>query len=164
MNKMHKDSFQKVHSTVWHISSFLPKLNGRKQNNKVLLLPNAEYSIVLLSLPFNLQLLRGRFYRNTGHIHIACYSGVTLKKTNIAKQGLRDVNVMIDSSEVWKQYIRQFENRCDNPIVIVPVQHVSLSDNNPSTSALQNCTFKSQKHPLLRPYASVSNKRSLVCI
>lgn len=44
---------KKVHSTVWHTNSFLPKLKCKKQSiNKEPLLPNAEYIIVLLSLPF----------------------------------------------------------------------------------------------------------------
>lgn len=69
---------------------------------------------------------------------------------------------MIDRSEVWKEYIRQFENCCcDNQTMIVPVQHVSLSDNKPCTPALtaHSCTLM----VILRPYVSVGKNRSLVC-
>lgn len=41
--------FEKVHSTVAHQQS---PTKAQTQNNKVLLLPYAEFIIVLLSLPF----------------------------------------------------------------------------------------------------------------
>lgn len=48
--------------------------------------------------------------------------------------------------------------------MIVPVQHISLSDNNPCTSALavHNYTL-CPKIFILRPYVSMGKNRSLVC-
>lgn len=133
---------------------FLPKLICRKQRITVLLLPTAGFIImVLLSLPFPSWIAaRARLQKHRSHTHRCLYSGFTLKKTKYchrSQQGLHDSNVMINRSEVWKQYIRLFENWCDNQTRIVPVQHASLSDNNPCTSALtvHKSTFKSQSAP-----------------
>lgn len=57
---------------------FPTKAQTQKAENKVLLLPNAEYIIVLLSLPFKFWIAARAILQNTGHIHIAVYSGFTL--------------------------------------------------------------------------------------
>lgn len=155
MNKMHKWQkqsrnlkryIQQYGTSAVSYQSSNAESRESQSNCCLLMLTLFLYCWVYL---FNLSIaLQRRFYRNTGHIHVCFLLWIHTEENkycHLFQQGLHELNV-IDWSEVWKRYIRQFENWCcDNQTMIVPVQHVSLSNNNPCTSALtvHKCTVRS---------------------
>lgn len=87
---------------------FPTKTHMQKAENKVVLFPNAEYIIVLLSLPFNLSIAA----RATTEIQVT-YTSLSTLDSHLRKQilplistGITYLNVMINRSEVWKQHLR----------------------------------------------------------
>lgn len=102
---------------------FPSKAQMQKENNKV------EYILVRLSLPLSLSIVSSP-QRNRSHVTL--YSGFT-HKAKIFQQELK----------------KTYGNRCSNNQTVVPVQHISLSDNL-CTSALyfqsQNVYLKTFTH------------------
>lgn len=75
---------------------FLAKLICKKQRITVLLLPTAEFIMVLLSLPFLSWIAaRQSLQKHRSHTHRCLYSGFTLKRTNIVIDLNRDYMIQM---------------------------------------------------------------------